>query len=207
MGVFVTFEGGEGSGKSFQSKALCRKLNELAVPALLTHEPGGTLLGEKLAKLLKYCRDTDISPLTELLMFNTSRSQLVNEVLKPELKAGKVVVCDRYTDSTIAYQHFGRGLDLNLVNTVNEAATGGLQPDLTFLLDVPVAVGLARKGNKKPDRFETEQTVFHQKVRAGYLELAESEPQRWVVINACQGREKIAGMIWDRVNKLLSIPG
>ena len=207
MGLFITFEGGEGSGKSFQSKALYRELDKLAIPALLTHEPGGTVLGEKLAKLLKYSRDTGISPLTELLMFNTSRSQLVDEVIKPELLAGKVVICDRFTDSTIAYQHYGRGLDLKLVNTINDAAAEGLRPDLTFLLDVPVEVGLTRKGNKKPDRFETEKAAFHQKVRAGYLRMAANEPKRWVVIDACQTREKIAGMIWDRVNKLLSIPG
>jgi dTMP kinase len=204
MGLFITFEGGEGSGKSYQSKALYRKLNELAIPALLTHEPGGTILGEKLARLLKYSRDTGISPLTELLMFNTSRSQLVNEIIRPELQAGKVVICDRFTDSTIAYQHFGRGIDLKLVNTVNDAATHGLHPDLTFLLDVPVEVGLTRKGNKKSDRFETEKAAFHQKVRVGYLKLAANEPKRWVVIDACQPKDKIAGIIRHRVSTLLS---
>jgi len=203
MALFITFEGGEGSGKSFQSRALYRKLDKLAIPALLTHEPGGTLLGEKLSRLLKYSRDTGISSLTELLMFNTSRSQLVKEVIRPKLNAGKVLICDRYTDSTIAYQHYGRGLDLKLVNTINDAATGGLRPDLTFLLDVPVEVGLTRKGKKMPDRFETEKAVFHQKVRAGYLKLAAGEPKRWVVIDACQAKEKIAGMIWDKVNGVL----
>jgi len=203
MGLFITFEGGEGSGKSFQSKALYRELDKLAIPALLTHEPGGTVLGEKLAKLLKYSRDTGISPLTELLMFNTSRSQLVDEVIKPELLAGKVVICDRFTDSTIAYQHYGRGLDLKLVNTINDAAAEGLRPDLTFLLDVPVEVGLTRKGNKKPDRFETEKAAFHQKVRVGYLRMAANEPKRWVVIDACQTRKKIAGMIWERAGRVL----
>ena len=98
MGIFITFEGGEGSGKSYQSKVLYRKLNKLGVPAVLTHEPGGTALGQKLARVLKYSRDTGISPLTELLMFNTSRSQLVNEVINPELHIGKVVICDRFTD-------------------------------------------------------------------------------------------------------------
>ncbi|MDO8578919.1 MAG: dTMP kinase, partial [Dehalococcoidales bacterium] len=175
MGLFITFEGGEGSGKSFQSKALYRNLDKLAIPALLTHEPGGTILGEKLARLLKYSRDTGILPLTELLMFNTSRSQLVNEIIKPELQTGKVVICDRYTDSTIAYQHFARGLDLKLVKTINNAATDDLKPDLTFLLDVPVGVGLGRKSNKKPDRFETENAAFHQKVRVGYLKMAANE--------------------------------
>src|SRR3990170_1032319 len=125
MALFITFEGGEGSGKSVQSKALCRRLEKLAVPVLLTHEPGGTVLGQKLARLLKWGQDTGISPLTELLMFNASRTQLVAEVIRPSLQAGKVVICDRYTDSTIAYQHYGRGLDSGLVKTTNEGATGG----------------------------------------------------------------------------------
>lgn len=206
IGKFITFEGGEGSGKSYQSKALYRKLDKLAIPSVLTHEPGGTILGEKLAQLLKYSRDTGISPLTELLMFNTSRSQLVNEVINPELQAGKVVICDRFTDSTIAYQHYGRGLNLKLVNTINDAATGGLKPDLTFLLDVPVEVGLGRKGNNnKPDRFETEKAAFHQKVREGYLRMATNDPKRWVVIDSRQAREKIAGIIWERVSELVHL--
>jgi len=203
MALFITFEGGEGSGKSYQSKALYRRLDKLAVPALLTHEPGGTALGEKLTRLLKWGRDTGISPLTELLMFNASRSQLVDEVIKPNLKAGTLVICDRYTDSTIAYQHYGRGLDLKLVKTINEGATGGIAPSLTILLDVPVDVGLARKGNKKPDRFEQEGLAFHRRVRQGYLKLAAAEPKRWLVIDACQPREKIAAIIWQRVSQLL----
>ncbi len=127
----------------------------------------------------------------------------MHEVIQPELRAGKLVVCDRFTDSTIAYQHYGRGLDLKLANSINEAATGGLKPDLTLLIDVPVEVGLTRKGNKKPDRFETEKAAFHQKVRNGYLQMAATEPKRWVIINACQTREQIAGMIWERVLHIL----
>ena len=204
MALFITFEGGEGSGKSVQSKGLYRRLDNLAIPALLTHEPGGTVLGEKLSRLLKWARDTGISPLTELLMFNASRAQLVAEVIQLNLKAGKVVICDRYTDSTIAYQHYGRGLDLKLVKTINEGATGGLAPSLTILLDVPVDVGLTRKGNKKPDRFEKEDIAFHRKVRAGYLKMAAAEPRRWLVIDACQDKEKIAQIIWERVRQLIS---
>ncbi len=204
MALFITFEGGEGSGKSVQSRTLFRRLEKLAVPALLTHEPGGTVLGQKLARLLKYARDTGISPMTELLMFNASRAQLVGEVMRPGLKAGKVVICDRYTDSTIAYQHYGRGLDLTLVRTINDAATGGLTPDLTVLLDVPVELGLARKGDKKPDRFEKEDMAFHRRVREGYLKMAASEPRRWLVIDARLPKEKIAGIIWERISRLLA---
>ena len=207
MALFITFEGGEGSGKSVQSKGLYRRLDKLAIPVLLTHEPGGTALGEKLTRLLKWGRDTGISPLTELLMFNASRSQLVAEVIRPNLEAGKVVICDRYTDSTIAYQHYGRGLDLKLVKTINEGATGGLAPSLTILLDVAPEIGLARKGNKEPDRFEKESIAFHRRVRAGYLKMAAAEPKLWLVIDACQPREKIAGIIWQRVSQLFSSQG
>ena len=203
MALFITFEGGEGSGKSFQSKGLYRRLDKLKIPALLTHEPGGTALGEKLTRLLKWARDTGISPLTELLMFNASRAQLVAEVIQPGLKAGKVVICDRYTDSTVAYQHYGRGLDLKLVKTINEGATGGLAPSLIILLDVPVDVGLTRKENKKPDRFEQEGLAFHRRVREGYLKMAAADPKRWLVIDACQPRDKIAGIIWGRASRLL----
>ncbi len=203
MGLFITFEGGEGSGKSYQSKALYRKLEKAGIAVLLTHEPGGTLLGDKLARLLKFAHGIGIAPLTELLMFNASRAQLVAEVIKPSLKAGKVVICDRYTDSTLAYQHFGRGLDLGDVFAINDASTDGLKPALTFLLDVPVEIGLARKADRKPDRFETEKLAFHQKVREGYLKLAADEPGRWVVIDGRQSKTAIAQIIRDKVNAAL----
>ena len=128
MALFITFEGGEGSGKTLQARALYRRLSQLAIPVLLTHEPGGTLLGKKLAHWLKWAQDTGISPLTELLMFNASRAQLVAEVIQPNLKDGKVIICDRYADSTIAYQSYGRGLDLKMVKAINNTATEGLTP-------------------------------------------------------------------------------
>ncbi len=142
MALFITFEGGEGSGKTLQARALYRRLSQLAIPVVLTHEPGGTLLGKKLSRWLKWTQDTGISPLTELLMFNASRAQLVEEVVQPNLKGGKVVICDRYADSTIAYQSYGRGLGLELVRTINNAAAQGLNPDLTVLLDIPVEEGM-----------------------------------------------------------------
>ena len=136
MSLFITFEGGEGCGKSLQSRVLYRKLTQLAIPAILVHEPGGTPAGEKIRFLLKQACETPISPLTELLLFNASRSQLVAEVIRPALKEGKVVLCDRFADSTIAYQSYGRGLDSGTVKEVNNIACQGLKPDLTFLLDV-----------------------------------------------------------------------
>lgn len=202
MALFITFEGGEGSGKSSQAKTLFRRLCKLAIPALLTHEPGVTPLGKKIARWLKWTQDVDISPVAELWLFNTSRVQLVTEVIRPELESGKVVICDRYADSTTAYQGYGRGLDLNIVAAVNEAGTLGLMPDLTVLLDMPVREGLARKQSKK-DRFEAENEKFHQRVREGYLKLAASEPERWLVVAAEKSKEEIAEIIWDRVSKLL----
>jgi len=207
MSLFITFEGGEGCGKRVQARALYRRLAQLAIPALLTHEPGGTSLGKKLSRWLKWTDSLDISPLTELLLFNASRAQLVTEVIRPNLESGMVVICDRYADSTTAYQGFGRGLDLEMVKAINDTATQGLKPDLTILLDMPVEAGLARKRGKKQDRFEQEEITFHQRVRDGYLKLAEEEPQCWLVIDATQSKEKIAQIIWQRIRQLLSNQG
>lgn len=204
MSLFITFEGGEGSGKSVQAKALYQRLSQLAIPALLTHEPGGTPFGKRLGHWLKWTKDTDISTLTELMLFNASRAQLVAEVIQPSLKSGKVVISDRYADSTTVYQGYGRGLDLAMVKATNKAATQGLTPDLTILLDMPVEGGLARKKGEKPDRFEQEAIAFHQRVRAGYLELAWNEPERWLVIDASQSKAKISDIIWQGVSQLLA---
>ena len=207
MSLFITFEGGEGCGKSVQARALYGRLSELAIPVILTHEPGGTPLGKKLARWLKWAQDTDVSPLAELLLFNTSRAQLVDEVIRPNLEKGKVVICDRYADSTTAYQGYGRQLDMEIVRAVNNAATQRLKPDLTILLDIPVEEGLARKRARKQDRFEQEDTAFHQKVREGYLKIAADEPKRWLVVDATQPKKKIQEIIWQKVSKLLSTKG
>jgi len=207
MSLFITFEGGEGSGKSVQARALHKRLSKLAIPALLTREPGGTPLGEKIARLLKSAENTDISPLTELLLFNACRNQLVTKVIQPNLKEGKVVICDRYADSTTVYQGYARGLDLDIVKQINQTGTKGLKPDLTVLLDISPEEGLDRKRNRKQDRFEQENIAFHQKVRAGYHKLAAEEPQRWLVIDATQSKEKIAEIIWEKVRRLLSPKG
>ena len=207
MSLFITFEGGEGSGKTAQARALHRRLARLDIPVVLTHEPGGTPLGSRIARSLKWVLEVDISPLSELLLFNASRAQLVDEVIRPELAGGKVVICDRYTDSTVAYQGYGRGLDMEIVRKINDVATGGLLPDLTVLLDIPVEEGFARKGVSARDRFEEEDISFHQRVREGYLRLAEAEPERWLVIDATQSRKRIAGFIWERVSRLLDDAG
>ena len=202
MSLFITFEGGEGSGKSVQARALYRRLDRLAIPALLTHEPGVTRLGERIARWLKWA-DTAISPPAELLLFNASRAQLVEEVIKPGLESGQVVICDRYADSTTVYQGYGRELDLTMVKTVNDAGTQGLKPDLTVFLDVPAEEGLGRKRDRKHDRFERENITFHHRVREGYLKLAQAEPERWLVIDAEKSKEEITEIIWQRVSRLL----
>ena len=204
MSLFITFEGEEGSGKTFQTRALYRRLNKLVVPAVLTHEPGGTVAGERIARLVKWAHDVGISPLAELLLFNASRAQLVEEVIQPALKNGKVVICDRYADSTIAYQGYGRGLDMKTTKVINDTATRGLKPDLTILLDLPFEAGIARKINRKHDRFEQETIAFHNRVRKGYLKMAAEEPERWLVVDATQSKEKIKMIIWERVSRLLS---
>lgn len=204
MALFITFEGGEGSGKSIQAKLLYRKFQQLAIPVILTHEPGVTSLGKRIDHLLKWRHNIDISPVAELMMFNVSRAQLVKEIIDEALKKGQTVICDRFYDSTTAYQGYGRGIDIETVKTVNKIATGGLKPDLTIFLDVPPEEGFKRKVKDKPDRFETESINFHRKVREGYLKLAQDEPSRWRVINGEQDREVIAGIIWKNVSVLIS---
>jgi dTMP kinase len=205
MSLFITFEGGEGSGKSSQTRALYRTLNRLDIPAILIHEPGSTPLGERLTRLLKWGRSTSISPLTELMLFNASRAQLLDEIVRPALKAARVVICDRYTDSSVAYQGYGRGVDIGTIKDINKMATGALKPDLTVLLDISPEQGFARKTGQEPDRFEQEDREFHLRVRNGYLKLAEEEPGRWLVIDADLSKERIKQIIWKKVSSLLSV--
>ena len=203
MSLFITFEGGEGCGKSLQSRMLYDRLRLESIPAVLTYEPGGTSVGDEICRLLKWAEDMNITPLSELLLFNAARSQLVEAVIKPGLEIGRVVICDRFTDSTIVYQGYGRGLDLKTVRAINDSATQDLRPELTILLDLSVEEGFHRKQASKQDRFEKEGAEFHQKVRRGYLELAAAEPERWLVIDAAQAKDKIAAIIWQKVSLLL----
>jgi dTMP kinase len=207
MSLFITFEGGEGCGKSTQSRRLYRRLLKLGIPVLLIHEPGVTALGKKIRRLLKWSEDLKISPVAELLLFNASRAQLVAEVIKPALGKGTVVICDRFDDSTTAYQGYGRELDLKIVEAANKIGVQSLKPNLTVLLDMPVGEGLTRKKDEKSDRFEKENQGFHQRVREGYLKMAKAEPKRWLVINAAKSKEEIAEIIWQRVGRMLPRKG
>ncbi|MBC8512107.1 MAG: dTMP kinase [Dehalococcoidia bacterium] len=204
MSLFITFEGGEGCGKTTQAKALYGRLSRLAIPAELTHEPGGTALGSQLRRLLKTRRQDEISPEAELFLFAACRIQLVSGVIRPSLQKGKVVICDRFADSTTVYQGYGRGIGSTTIKAVNEFATRGTKPDLTVLLDIPVGKGLGRKQAKMKDRFEAEEIAFHDRVRDGYLKLAADEPERWLVIDATLPKARIGEIIWDRVNQLLN---
>ena len=203
MSLFITFEGGEGCGKSTQALALWKKLCQQNVPAILTHEPGGTALGNEIRKSLKRKREDSVSVQAEWLLFVASRAQLVTEVIRPALDSDKVVICDRFFHSTLVYQGYGRGLDLTMLEMVNNLATQNLKPSIIILLDTSPEEGLARKRSLK-DRFELEDLSFHHRVREGYLKMAAEEPDRWLVIDASLPKGKIAQIIWDKVSQLLS---
>lgn len=202
-GFFITFEGCEGCGKSTQTRLLYNKLQNDKIATVLTQEPGGTPLGNKVRSLLKVKRNIDISPLAELFLFNSCRAQLVADVINPALDSGKVVICDRFADSTLVYQGYGRGLDLKLITSVNAIATGGLEPDLTVLLDTDPELGLQRKRNSADDRFEAENIAFHRKIRDGYLNLAQKKPGRWLVVESGQTIAQISGIIWERIAPII----
>ena len=201
MAPFIVFEGGDGSGKTTQAKALFRRLQSQGCPALLTHEPGGTPLGESIRRRLKSRRD--VSPLSELFLFAAARAQLVQGVVGPALRDGIIVVCDRYTASTVAYQGYGRGLDLALIDQVNRTATGGLSPDLIVLLDLPPELTVSRKGKTVRDVYDAAPLEFHNKVREAYLSQAAQDPSRWLVLDATRPRRELTGEVWNKVQPLL----
>jgi dTMP kinase len=178
------------------------KLRQQNIPVVLTHEPGGTALGNEIRRVLKREQGIPISTQAELFLFVASRAQLVTELIRPALKEGKVVICDRFAHSTLVYQGYGRGLDLTTLEMVNNMATENLQPDLAILLNISPEQGLTRKGSLK-DRFELEDLSFHRRVREGYLKMAAAEPGRWLVIDASLPKEETAEIIWDKVGKLL----
>jgi dTMP kinase len=202
VGLFIVFEGGEGSGKSTQADRLVRRLAACATEVVATYEPGGTGVGEEIRRTLIKPRSSSIEPTTELLLFAAARAQLTREVLLPALQRGATVVCDRYAASSVAYQGYGRGIDLETVQAANQVATLGLTPDIVFLLDVPPGDALRRK-SKTPDRFELETHGFHERVRQGYREMAAAKPETWVVLDALQSIDDTAAAIWSHVARLM----
>jgi dTMP kinase len=175
-GKFIVFEGLDFSGKSTQVKLLAGRLKQTGYPVTVTREPGGTPIGERVRKEILSTKNVGLLPLSELLLFITCRAQLTAEMIAPALREQRVVVSSRYRLSSLAYQGYGRGIDLELIRRLNEAATGGLKPDLTFLIDLPEEIALARKRGKA-DRIEVEDLAFYRRVRKGYLELAQQDPQ------------------------------
>lgn len=185
MSLFVTLEGPEGGGKTTQARLLAEYLQGQGAPVLFTREPGGTTIGDQIRRTLMDLDNTAMSPRTEFLLFSASRAQLVEEIIRPHLEAGGVVVCDRYYDASLAYQGYGHRLDLDTLRLVTHFATAGLTPDLTLLLDLPVEEGLQRKRREGEwNRLDAYELAFHQRVRQGYLSLAGADPSRWVLIDA-----------------------
>ncbi|HEV7665819.1 MAG TPA: dTMP kinase [Chloroflexota bacterium] len=204
--MLITLEGPEGSGKSVQSRLLIERLRQRGRPTLHTHEPGGTPLGDHLRQLLLLRDDLTVEPRAEALMMNASRAQLVEQVIRPALERGEVVVCDRFADSTLAYQGAGRGLDEVELRSVISFATAGVKPDMSILLDVPVEVGLARKhAGDGWNRFEAETLAFHERVRAAYLRLAGEESDRWQCFSGERPVDALAEDIWRAVASRLDL--
>ena len=195
---FVTFEGGDGTGKTTQIRALENYLTQRGRVCVVTREPGDTSLGKLARQILLQVGDYEVAPATELFLYLADRAQHVSEIIRPALAAGKIVLCDRFTDSTLAYQGYGRGIDLKLLEQLNDLADAGVRPDLTFLLDCPAALGLSRTsqrqseaGQPREDRFEREKVEFHERIRAGFLEMARAEPARLRVIDAARSVEAV----------------
>jgi dTMP kinase len=207
MGLLVTFEGGEGVGKTTQTQLLIQHLTAAGHPVIGLREPGGTPLGDYLREWLK-ASDQPLTPEAELFLFTAARAELVRTQVRPALDAGKVVVLDRYADSTTAYQGYGRRLPLALVRSANALATGGLQPDLVVLLDAPPRTALertlARAGEEGDRRFEDTDLAFHRRVRAGFKRLARRGATRWLVVDATASAEAVAETVWARVSTLLA---
>jgi dTMP kinase len=208
-GAFISFEGGEASGKSVQAKRLADTLRSRGLEVVLVREPGGTPAGERMREIFLHARDVDLTPESLALLVTASRAQLVREVIRPALARGAVVVADRYYDSTLAYQGYAGGADLHGLRDLTRFAVGQTVPDRTFLLDVPVDVILARRAReagRRWDRFEAQDRAFHERLRDGYLSLAAAEPQRFVVVQGDRDEATVAQEIARAVDALLATP-
>lgn len=206
MGYFITFEGVEGCGKTTQIKLLSELMSTRGIQTILTREPGGCPIADKIRAILLDAENVALAPLSELMLYAAARAQHVTEIIKTALNDDKIVLCDRFCDATVAYQSFGRGIDRNVIKTLNQYACQGVAPDLTILFDCDPAVGLERARKRieassgpREERFELEALAFHQKVRAGYLQLASEEPGRFLIIDASAGIDEIFTDISNRV--------
>ena len=206
-GFFITFEGPEGGGKSTQIHRLAATLAEHGYVVWTTREPGGTRVGEMIRPILLSRDQARMTPWSEALLFTAARAQHVEEVIRPRLARGELVLCDRYTDSTLAYQGYGRGLDLDTLRRLQAQATGGLQPNLTILLNLPVATGLSRIPRTARDRLDRETATFHERVRAGYQEMAAADPRRWREVDAAADEDEVARRILALASEALQQAG
>ena len=202
--MFITFEGPEGSGKTSQLPALATYLQGRGYQVVCTREPGGTAISDQIREVLTSMKNQELHPRTEILLFLAARAQLVEQVIKPALEAGKIVLCDRYGDSTLAYQGYGHGLDLKILRQMLEFATDHLTPDLTLLLDLEVEVGLARKKKGAEwNRLDAYALAFHKRVREGYHQLIAEEPKRWVTVDATQDIDTVQAALRKTILKKL----
>jgi dTMP kinase len=209
LSLFITLEGPEGSGKTTQARLLARRLRRESHRTVLTREPGGTPIGRQIRQVLLSPRHREMCPETELSLYFSDRAQHLRQVVRPALEAGSIVVCDRFTDSTLAYQGYGRGLSLRLIGSLDRIMTGAFRPDLTILLDVSAEKGLgrARRRNRaeaaerKEGRFEREALQFHERVRRGYLEMARRSPHRFVVVTAEGNPRSVHELVWAAIEK------
>ena len=213
MTRFITLEGGDGSGKTTQLNALEIHLTGRGKSCTTTREPGGTSLGKLIRQVLLEVGEQTIASPTELFLYLADRAQHIPEIIRPAIEQGKIVLCDRYTDSTLAYQGYGRGIDLELLRELNAIASQGIRPDLTLLFDCPVEIGLSRTAQRlfrattagnREDRFEREKVEFHERVRAGFLELARTEPGRFCVIDASRSVEEVFHQVRKIVDQKLA---
>ena len=206
-GLFLSFEGGEASGKSVQANGLAERLRAEGRDVVSVREPGSTPVGERVRDIVLHAQDIPLAPNAQALLYSTARAQLVRDVIRPALAQGKVVIVDRFYDSTLAYQGYGHGADLDQLRAVTNFAVGDLRPDRTFLLDLPVEAAEGRAATRKPgrawDRFEAEARAFHERVRAGYIELAKAEPHRFAVIPADRDLDAVFADVWREVERLL----
>jgi dTMP kinase len=218
--LFITFEGGEGSGKTTHAHLLHQHLRDEGYAVVLTREPGGTRISDEVRRILLDPDNTDILPRTEILLFSAARAQLTEEFIRPHLEKGHLIICDRYADSTMAYQGYGLGLDLQLLRAITDFATGGLKPDLTLYLDIPVEIGLKRRLGavdspgfsipetqlalfNKWDRLDRKEVEYHRRVQRGYEELMRAEPQRWHRIDANRPLDQVQADVVKEVHSVL----
>jgi dTMP kinase len=204
--MFITLEGPEGSGKTSQLPALAQYLRDAGYEVVVTREPGGTAVGDQIREVLMNLKNVAIVPRTEILLFLAARAQHVEEIIRPALKAGKIVLCDRFGESTLAYQGYGHRTDLETLRALLDFSTGGLKPDLVLLLDIPVKAGLERKREiSEWNRLDAYEQAFHERVRKGYIDLAKAEPERWWIIDATETKEKVQQRMRQAIMKRLAL--